>query len=84
MVQFSLIHYAEIRLDDIFQGRTLKDSSEDTSRRTRRSFMTLMYVNPTGTLLAILLPPDVIRWFLPISCAALGVTNFPNRFAFVE
>jgi hypothetical protein len=44
--------------DDGFKGRILKDSSEDTSQWTRRSFMTRMYVRPTGTPLAILLPPD--------------------------
>jgi len=71
-----------MRLDDGFKGRILKDSSEDTSQKTRRSFMTRMYVFPTGTL-ANQLPPDVIR-FLPISYAALGVTGFPNRFAFIE
>jgi hypothetical protein len=73
-----------MRLDDGFKGRTLKDSSEDTSQRTRRSFMTRMYVCPTGTPLAILLPPDVITRFLPIICAVLGVTSFPNRFAFIK
>lgn len=67
-----------------FKGHTLKDSSEDTSQRTRRSFMTRMYVCPTGTPLAILLRPDVITRFLPISCAALGVTSSQNRFAFIE
>ena len=73
-----------MKFNDGFKGRTLKDSREDTSQRTRRSFMTRMYVFPTGTPLAILLPPDVIAQFLPISCAALGVTSFPNRFVFIE
>src|SRR5258708_1681097 len=68
------------RLDNGFKGRILKDSSVDTSQRTRRSFMTRMYVCPTGTPPAMLLPPNVIALFLLISCAALGVTNFPNRF----
>jgi hypothetical protein len=71
-------------LDNGFEGRTLKDSNEDTSQRTRRSLMTRMYVCPTGTSLAILLPPDVMTRFLPITCAVFGVASFPNRFAFIE
>jgi hypothetical protein len=74
----------KMRVDDGCKGRTLKDSGGDTSPRTRRSFMTRMYACPTGTPLAIRLPPDVITRFLPISCAAPGVTSFPNRSAFIE
>jgi len=72
-------------------GRTLKASTEVTSRRTRRSFMTQMSVRPTGTSLEILLSPNVmtrfLTRFLSITCAAQrgpGVTSFPNRFAFTE
>ncbi len=57
----------------------------DISQRTRRGFMTRMYVYPTGTPLAMPLPPNVITWSLLISRTPEPyhmLFPFPNRFVY--